>query len=399
MKCKNRRCNRLIPEDAKYCPYCGKSQAPKQVKHKRPNGTGSIYKRSNVISTPYVAVTPAKYAGAYKEKGQIIGTFATEEEAQQALYNYQLSPTTRLNITLEQLHDEWQKIAYRGISDALINNWDAAWYKLRTLYKRKFRELRTGEMQQVIDYYSGEHPQEGPGGKIVIDKETGKPKMREALSSSSLEKVKALLTSLFDYAVQNDIVNKNYASFINLPPKKKSDKKRFTDLDLQVMESNIGQVPYADVIFTMCYVGYRVSAFLALTRFSVREVDGYRVLIGGNKTDAGRDCIVPIHPKIAPIIDTWLAKGGETIFCKEDGSAMSANYFRTECYYPALQAMDLPMYSPHATRRTFSTRLSAAGVREEDIIALVGHTSIQVDRESYINQETKTLASAIKRLG
>ena len=73
MKCKNRRCNRLIPEDAKYCPYCGKSQAPKQVKHKRPNGTGSIYKRSNVISTPYVAVTPAKYAGAYKEKGQIIG--------------------------------------------------------------------------------------------------------------------------------------------------------------------------------------------------------------------------------------------------------------------------------------------------------------------------------------
>ena len=42
-------------------------------------------------------------------------------------------------------------------------------------------------------------------------------------------------------------------------------------------------------------------------------------------------------------------------------------------------------------RRTYSTRLSAAGVSQEDIIALMGHTDFDVDIKHYINQEMDTL--------
>ena len=55
-------------------------------------------------------------------------------------------------------------------------------------------------------------------------------------------------------------------------------------------------------------------------------------------------------------------------------------------------------YTPHSCRRTFSTRMSAAGARQEDIIALMGHTDYKVDVEHYILQEIDTLYSAIKKM-
>ncbi|MFR3075617.1 MAG: tyrosine-type recombinase/integrase [Lachnospiraceae bacterium] len=51
--------------------------------------------------------------------------------------------------------------------------------------------------------------------------------------------------------------------------------------------------------------------------------------------------------------------------------------------------------TPHSCRRTFSTRLSASGASETDLIALMGHTSIEVDRKHYINQEVKNSSTTL----
>ncbi|MGN1138902.1 MAG: hypothetical protein ACI4RM_05590 [Ruminococcus sp.] len=49
-------------------------------------------------------------------------------------------------------------------------------------------------------------------------------------------------------------------------------------------------------------------------------------------------------------------------------------------------------------RRTFSTRMSAVGAREEDIIALTGHTDFDVDTKHYIKQEADTLYKAVNTM-
>lgn len=54
--------------------------------------------------------------------------------------------------------------------------------------------------------------------------------------------------------------------------------------------------------------------------------------------------------------------------------------------------------TPHSCRRTFSTRMSAVGAKQEDIIALMGHTNFDVDINHYINQETDTLYKAILKM-
>lgn len=402
-KCINRRCNKELPDDYGFCPYCGKNQSEVRRKEpKRPNGTGSIYIRKDNKSKPYAA------ASSLSGKQVYLGSFATRTEAIQALKEYEYNPVTSYNITLEQLHEEWQKIAYKKLGKSVQQNYNSAWYKLKPLYKRKFRDIRTGEMQAIIDFYEAPHHEIGVEGKPKYIDSNGKgtytvtdtPKMSDGLKFSALHKIKCLLTSMYNYAMKNDIVNKNYAEFIELPEKNETSKSRFTDIQLEKLRQNIGIIPYADYIFAMCYLNFRISEFLELTADSYHISEtGIPVFIGGKKTEAGTDRLVPIHKKIQPIIQSCIEKHGETVFCDENGKALTSDRFRKQCFYPAIQTLGFPDdLTPHSCRRTFSTRMSAAGARQEDIIALMGHTNFDVDINHYINQETETLYNAIMKM-
>ena len=369
---------------------------------KRENGTGSVYKRKDLKKRPWVAAAPAKLLideadGKCRSNQLILGHYATAQEAKDALDNYRKHPSLLYNATLQDIHDSWMSIAYRRISDDLKNNYNSAWYKMRTLYKTKFRDLRSGSFQAIIDYYDSDHAQEGHGGKIVIDPQTDKPVMRGPLSFSSLSKIKALATSMYTYAIQEDVVDKNYASFVVLPPKGEAKKDRFTDLELQMIKNAIGKVFLADVIYIMCYTGNRIGEFLAIDKSMIKRYNGRIIICGGNKTDAGENKIVPVNKYVGSLIDVWIQKGGEKVFCKQNGSGWTVDNFRDH-FKAALKDIGVRQLTPHATRRTYSTRLSAAGVKQEDIIALMGHTDFDIDIDHYINQEAKTLIRAVDML-
>ena len=373
---------------------------PKSIK--RENGTGSVYKRKDVKRRPWVAAAPASLVKngetqKTETKQVILGHYATAQEAKDALEEYRRNPSALYNATLEDIHGKWVDIAYRDISKQMVNNYNASWYKLRPLYKRKFRDLRRSDMQAIIDYYDSEHAKEGIGGEVVIDKQTGRPVMRPPLSFSSLNKIKVLLTSMYSYAIQEDVVSKNYASFIALPKAGEAKKDRFTDLEVQQIKNAIGKVPLADLIYIMCHTGHRVGEFLAVTPDRVLRHNGHIVICGGNKTEAGESKAVPVSLEIGKLIEPWINKHGQTLFCRPDGSPWTVDNFRDR-FKNSLEEIGTRILTPHATRRTYSTRLSAAGVSQEDIIALMGHTDFDIDIKHYINQEMDTLIKAVERL-
>jgi integrase/recombinase XerD len=408
-KCINKRCNRELQDDFIFCPYCGKNQTDNKSKNRRrTKGTGSIYLRKDNKSKPYAA------ASSVTGKQVYLGAFATKREAENALKDYEYNPVNGFNMTLEQLHEKWIKTkAYQKLGDSVKSNYASAYIKLKPLYKRKFRDLRTSDYQYIIDYYDNPHHEVGAGGKLkYLDKNgkgtykvTNTPKICEGLGYSALHKVKCLLTTLYTFAMKEDIVNKDYATFIELPEQEETTATRFTEVQLELIRQSVGKVPYMDYIYIMCYVNFRVSEFLELTpdRYKVTD-SGIHYFVGGKKTDAGKDRVVPIHPKIQQLVQSCINNNGETIFCRihegsEFGKAMSKDYFLKYCFRPAMQAIGLgDEYTPHSCRRTFSTRMSAAGAREEDIIALMGHTDYKVDIDHYIIQEVDTLYNAIKLL-
>lgn len=107
---------------------------------------------------------------------------------------------------------------------------------------------------------------------------------------------------------------------------------------------------------------------------------------------------MPVHEKIRAIVEAQMAKQGQTLFCRPDGSPMPIGYFREKLYRPALAQIGVRPLPPHATRRTFSTKMSAAGVRQEDMIALMGHADFSVDIDYYIKQSAETLDAAMKKI-
>lgn len=408
-KCINKRCNRELQDDFDFCPYCGKNQTnSKQKVRRRTKGTGSIYLRKDNKSKPYAA------ASSVTGKQVYLGAFATKREAENALKDYEYNPVNGFNMTLEQLHEKWIKTkAYQKLGDSVKSNYASAYIKLKPLYKRKFRDLRTSDYQYIIDYYDNPHHEVGAGGKLKYLLPNGKgtykvtstPKICDGLGYSALHKVKCLLTTLYTFAMKEDIVNKDYATFIELPEQEETTATRFTEVQLELIRQSVGKVPYMDYIYIMCYVNFRVSEFLELTPDKYKVTDsGIHYFVGGKKTDAGKDRIVPIHPKIQQLVQKCIENRGETIFCRthegsEFGKAMNKDYFLKYCFRPAMQAIGLSdEYTPHSCRRTFSTRMSAAGAREEDIIALMGHTDYKVDIDHYIIQEVDTLYKAIKLL-
>lgn len=152
------------------------------------------------------------------------------------------------------------------------------------------------------------------------------------------------------------------------------------------------------IFIGMCYLNFRVSEFLELTTidYNVTE-NNIPYMIGDKKSEAGKNRIVHIRPNVQDIVDNCINQGVQTIFCRTNNAPMNKDYFRKYCFYHAMDVLGFDhSYTPLSCRLTSSTRMSAARARQDDIIALMGHTDYKVDIEHYIKHEVGTLYSAIK---
>lgn len=181
---------------------------------KRPNGHGSVYKLPGRRRRPWIALTTNwkvitdENGEKIKKQGrQIIGYFEKETDAKDALLLNRINPVSpKSNITFKELYDEWSEIKYENISKSTADNYRAGWNYLAKFESAKFKELRTAHFQSIID-----------GCR------------KEGKSRSTMEKIKAVSTMLYKYAIQNDIVNKNYAEFIVLP-KSEKEKNQYSQI-------------------------------------------------------------------------------------------------------------------------------------------------------------------------
>nr|DAI85277.1 MAG TPA: Integrase [Caudoviricetes sp.] len=349
---------------------------------KRANGSGSIVKLSGNRRRPYMVRVSAR-----DEYGHIVQRALSYHEkaadAQAALDEYNRNrlegkaPTAdRMNATLQQVYDGWKSRTFRKSGSSSVTSHKAAWNQCVKQYAdRKIRSITLDDWQQLIDE-------------------------REAAgrSQSTINNVSILIKALCSYAMERDILGKDYSRYLDVPsvdPKK--PRGALTDIQLKNLEklAAAGE-PWADTALILCYTGFRITEFLTLTRFSYHPEDG-GYLQGGLKTEAGRNRIVPIHPKIRPYVDRWLARNGDTIFCDDDGAHLPAARYRE--YFAVIMAkIDAPQATPHWCRHTFSTNLHAAGVDEITIKWLMGHSTRSDITAHYTHETIAVLRAAVRKV-
>ncbi len=380
MQCK--KCHKDIPDNSLYCNFCGKKQeTTKRKKAKRAQGTGSILIDNRNSNSPYRAYAPSDRYGKHRK---YLGSYESLAKAQEALEKYKVDNISDFyNYTLSRIYDEWSKTHFETLTKSGEQGYKTAYKYLSPLYSRKMRELKTADYQMCID------------------------KCAESYSRSQCEKVKQLCSQLCKYAMQNDIIDKNYAEFIKLPKVEKKEREVFTDAELCLLWKH-SEDERVQQILIMCYTGFRIGEICDILKSNVNLEERY--IIGGEKTKAGIDRYVPIQDDIYPFVQNVYNKSTSDKLIN-----IGVKAFRNNVFYAALSDLRLidppiksektgkfeyknPRLTPHCTRHTFATLSAEAGISPESLQKIIGHAKFETTADVYIHQNTDILQAEMSKL-
>lgn len=350
------KCKKEIPAGSAFCCWCGKKQeaAPKKAL-KRANGTGTVYKLQGRRTRPWVAA-----------KGKtIIGYFDKKTAALEALARLQGRSIDEIyNWTFKQVYVAWKDEHFRDIGVKGAESYERAYDVFEPLHDRKFRELRTADYQAIMDKYR--------------DK-----------SHSLLSKFKQLATQMSQWGIRQELITTNFASFIKLPENVKKEKEIFSEGDIHKLEADGSQA--AKLTLMMIYTGMRIGELFRLRTENVHET----YVIGGEKTEAGRNRIIPIRSEGRKYFAEFKARAkGDLLISGYSGQKVIAN-FRNRDYYPLLKRLGISKKTPHATRHTFASWAVSNNIKPELLQKMLGHADYSTTANIYEHFDIDQLVNAI----
>lgn len=193
------------------------------------------------------------------------------------------------------------------------------------------------------------------------------------------QNAKAALGLVYKWAIPRGYVknNINLSQFLITGERTVVEKRAFTESEMEKIRQSIGKIRYADYIYCDCYLGFRPSELLDLQAKDYNPK--LRAFTGGAKTDAGKNRIVPVSPKIQPIIDKLYSKSKGGYIFGTDGKRLMINTYRLY-FYQALDKMGIQKaddhtITPHCCRHTFATLMKNVQAPDKDKMRLIGHAS------------------------
>ncbi len=324
---------------------------------KNPNGYGSISKLSGKRRRPFIVRITTGFDINGRQIMKVLGYYHTQAEAIKALANYNDNPyDINLNdITLKEILDRFMENKKGAVEKSSLKSY-RVWYNyLRPLYSKRMKDIRTFELQNFINSLSH-------------------------LSTGSLKLVKSFIRMLFKDAMEMDIISKDYSEYIKLPKYKKViERKVFTDGEIALLWDNVKVLDYADAILILIYTGMRINELLKLKKKNVNLENN--TITGGSKTDAGKNRIIPIHPKILPLIIKRMENETDYLIPnKKETNYYEYNNFRQNEFVKIMEQLGME-HTIHDTRHTFATMISDVSDNENAITGIIGHTNINMTKK------------------
>lgn len=334
---------------------------------KRQNGTGSI-KYLKGRSKPYAVFRPSKMVDG-KRKAELIGYYSTKEEAEDVLKMETLYPTK--NTTLKEVWEMYKRTrSYTDLAKSTQEGYNMAFNYMEEYHNKRFADMKQADFQRCIDNAVNQ-------GKSV----------------STQNKVKILCNILSVYALINDITYKSYAVKLKTAKAEKPQIEIFSADDIKTLFANDDK-PLVDTILILIYTGMRISELLTLNKFQVNLDE--MVIVGGLKTDAGRDRIIPIHPKIQKYIKRHYDSCKYKLI-EHDGKPYTSRYYR-KCYYRVLDSLSVKKIKPHKARHTFFTLMSKYCKDLKVIADVGGHTDVRFTENVYVHPDLERLRKGVELL-
>ena len=360
------------------------ADVPRKKRKKRmrlPNGIGSVHHINDgkARRRPYRARVPShiefdKDTGKATQKYITIGYFEKEADAIEALFEYRKSPyTLEASVcTFADVFEMWKAKKYPTISESGQFGYNSAYKNSAPLHKMKMRDIRTLHMEHIMQNIEG-------GFQVQ-------------------SRLKTFWGQLFKYAIEHDLIQKNYSEFVKTRDKDEGTKRTAISPEdrAKLWEAIDAGDHNAEIVMIYIYTGMRPSELLEVEKANV-DLNA-RIMIGGKKTEAGRNRRIPIHTCIMPFVSRLMQTEGKFLVTEtiepKIGKAIPRVRYLTYYWNPLMERLGLKEYTPHYCRHTCATLLREAEVPEDLRKLILGHKNEDIT-DRYTHHPDEMLVKAI----
>jgi len=336
---------------------------------RNPNGYGSVFKLSGKRRRPFVA----KKTIGFDDRGypiyQVIGYYEKREQAMLALAEFNKNPFVigTDKITFEEVFALWKTQKYEGASQSTKNGYNAAFKNSQMLHAMKFNDIKTAHLSAAI--------------------------LKCTKGHGSLRKMKILYNQLFEYAMTNDIVTKDYSQYVELGKnKEKAVRIPFSKNEIDALFMAAPDIPYVDTVLIMIFSGVRPGELLNIKKKDIMINEGF-FIVTDSKTEAGENRPLPINHKIKPFIESRLTSDGEFLITYKN-KQVGYDYYYRSIFAPIMEQLGM-QHRPHDCRHTFATLLNNADANATSIKNMIGHSSFALTEKTYTHKDIVELKKAI----
>ena len=339
----------------------------------RGNGQGTAYRRgkyweARIVIGWKIGGDPPHKIPVYKTKGG----FSTKKEA--VNYLPELLKTTIIEHKPETFFTNfnlWKEQYRERISEKSMGGYASAFKHFAPIHYKRVDTISAADLQQCITACKA--------GK------------------RTKQMMKLVASHVFKYAIDANQISKDPSAHLYTGNDATTHYAPLTEEELQLIENS--GLEYSDYIVALCYLGHRPTEFWNFKK-SDYHVDGdTHYLVGGIKTDAGKDRIVTIPPKVLPIIQHRMSViGTDLLFPRiakdnrgqfKGYAVMQEKYFSQKIWKKIAAELGIVGKVPYATRHTYANKMKRVSGDEKDKAGLMGHASYETTRKHY---QSTTLA-------
>lgn len=326
---------------------------------RNPNNYGSIVKLSGARRKPYAIRITVGWEGK-KQIRKYLSYHETSREAMMALAEYNKNPfdLNAKTTTFEDVWELWKRDNWDKGAEATQKAWIAGYKNCAPIEKKPIREIKLAHLEDIM---------RGKG-------------------RSTQQHIKTVLSKVFKHALKHEMIEKDPSSLLELKRAEEVEKVPFTLEEIQDLWKKAETDEFSELILILLYTGMRIKELLILEQKNI--FDDY--MIGGIKTKAGKNRIIPLHTKIRPFIKKRL--DGNTYFLHHNDKPLTYPMF----HKPFLKRVT--GHTIHETRHTFISRMHTLGVNETTIKFIVGHAMKDTTTKVYMHKHKEELVEAVEKL-
>lgn len=336
---------------------------------KMPNGYGSVVKLSGkrrkawAVRISYIENIPGNPP---KRKRKYIAYFADQKHALTYLAEYNNGIVVKEHQkytdipTFAELFDKWEK--YRrslknSPTESTWKNYKIAFNMFSSVHHERIPSIRAQQLQECIT-------------------------AQNSKSKTTIGNMRAILRGMWEYAIINEYTEKDITQHLTFDFTETGVPihTRFTDKEIKQLWDALWIVNNVDIVLIYIYTGCRPSELLEIKSEDVHLNERY--FIGGMKTEAGKNRIIPIHEAIVPLVEYRLSQNRTYLISNKYGNHYTRAVYQNSNWNTVMGKMNMN-HVPHDCRYTFAALSDNCCMNETCRKIIMGHALPNKDGTTY----------------